>query len=438
MSEHLSSSQVVNYCRQKLAPAELLGADDHMAECVECRRLVESRFNIDAMGLYADLAAQAAVGPHLTFDQSAAYVDGMLTGEERRMVEDHLASCARCAPITDDLLAFRNEIAPELDREYGPAPARPVTEESRWRRFIQAVSEFGPRSPALVFGSALAAILLMVAGRLIWRAITHKEEKPDITRTSPSPATPTITPVVSPSAPAGVAGETLLARLNDGAGQLTLDRDGNLTGVDNLPPAYRQMIKGALTNQRLERSPLLAGLPRPGSLATGTPVIRGPNNQNNGFSVIAPVGKVTLSDRPALQWSRLEGATSYIVEIYDNSFKLISKSPPLAGNKWTPPEKLKRGGIFSWQVRAVKDGQEFISPLTPAPPAKFRILDRARANELTRARSVYASSHLTLALLYAQAGLLDEAENEFRELQKANPDSAIPRRLLDNLRAMRR
>jgi hypothetical protein len=74
----------------------------------------------------------------------------------------------------------------------------------------------------------------------------------------------------------------------------------------------------------------------------------------------------------------------------------------------------------------------------PAPPAKFRILDQDRASELTRASRVYASSHLTLALLYTQAGLIDEAEKEFRELQKANPDSAISRRLLANLQAMRR
>jgi hypothetical protein len=273
----------------------------------------------------------------------------------------------------------------------------------------------------------------MVAGWLIWQAMQQEEKKPEITQKSPSPTTPVVTPIAPPNPPAEGTGETLLARLSDGAGQVTLDRNGALTGVDNLPPAYRQMIKGALTNQRLERSPFLSGLPRPGSL-----VIRGPDNQVNGFSVIEPVGKVTLSDRPTLQWSRLDGATSYVVEIYDDAFKLISTSPQLAGNTWTPPETLKRGDVYSWQVRAVKDGQEFITPRTPAPPAKFRILDQARANELTRARRVYASSHLTLALLYAQAGLLDEAEQEFRELQKANPDSAITRRLLANLRAMRR
>ena len=59
-------------------------------------------------------------------------------------------------------------------------------------------------------------------------------------------------------------------------------------------------------------------------------------------------------------------------------------------------------------------------------------------NELVRARRAYASSHLTLALLYMRAGLLDEAERELRALEKANPNSAISRRFLANLQAMRR
>ena len=118
MTEHFTSAQIANWRRRNLAPAELLGADDHLAGCGECRRLVESALDNDAMGLYAGLAEGAAVGQHLSFDQSAAYVDGLMTGAERRMIEDHLASCARCAPLTTDLRAFRNEIATELEREY--------------------------------------------------------------------------------------------------------------------------------------------------------------------------------------------------------------------------------------------------------------------------------------------------------------------------------
>jgi hypothetical protein len=42
-----------------------------------------------------------------------------------------------------------------------------------------------------------------------------------------------------------------------------------------------------------------------------------------------------------------------------------------------------------------------------------------------KAQPGYASSHLTSGQLCAEAGLLDQAEKEFRAPQKANPDSAL-------------
>ena len=89
-------------------------------------------------------------------------------------------------------------------------------------------------------------------------------------------------------------------------------------------------------------------------------------------------------------------------------------------------------------LKAVKDGEEFKVPRPPAPQAKFRVLDRAKADELARARRAYPSSHLTLALLYADAGLLKEAEQELRLLQRANPDSEVARGLLRQVQALRR
>jgi hypothetical protein len=134
----------------------------------------------------------------------------------------------------------------------------------------------------------------------------------------------------------------------------------------------------------------------------------------------------------------LDGATGYVVEVYDERFNLAATSSQLTTNSWRAPQGLARGGVYSWQVKAIKDGQEFKSPRPPAPQAKFRILDQAKANELGKAMRTYASSHLTLGLLYAEAGLLKEAEQELRSLQKANPDSEIARSLLSQIQALRR
>ena len=108
----------------------------------------------------------------------------------------------------------------------------------------------------------------------------------------------------------------------------------------------------------------------------------------------------------------------------------VGKEPQITDHSWTAPQSLKRGAIYYWLVKSIKDGQEFKAPRPPAPQAKFRILDEATADELAKARRAYASSRLTLGLLYAQAGLLKEAELELQALLKTNPDSALAHRLL--------
>jgi Putative zinc-finger len=429
VTEHLSPGQIEDYRRQKIAPAELLDVDDHLAECAECRRSVESVLNNDAVGLYADLAAEAAVGPHLTFEQSAAYVDGLLTGEDRRMIEDHLASCSGCAPVVADLRAFRNEIAPELEREYRPKEvaeeaAEGAAQPASWRdRIVAALPAPFLKIPLWAYAPAL--LLLAVAGWMAWRA-TLKQTSPQIVITSPTLApSPSInfaspTPEIAP----------VLVQLNDGGSTLALDAQGRLAGVDQWPSAYQQLAKDALSNQRVERSPLLEGLSRPGSS------LMGGDDEGRRFAIIEPAGKVVLSDRPAFRWSRLDGATGYVVEVYDAQFNRAASSQLLTSNSWTAP-RLARGQVYSWQVKAIRDGQEFTAPRPPAPQAKLRILDQATADEIARARRDHASSHLLLGLLYARAGLLDEAEQEFRALQKANPDSDVARKLLASVTASR-
>jgi hypothetical protein len=57
---------------------------------------------------------------------------------------------------------------------------------------------------------------------------------------------------------------------------------------------------------------------------------------------------------------------------------------------------------------------------------------------LAAAKNETAGSHLTLGGLYAQAGLLDDAERELQLLLRANPQSALAQKLLRGVRAKRR
>jgi hypothetical protein len=457
LSDHLTQTQIKNYGRHMIPAAEWLFVVDHLGICEACRRQVEEAVDGEAAylalksGAFDEEVARSSTTEraHLTFEQMAGFVDGTVAGEELQAVKDHLTWCEGCHAGVDDLLAFKDQVMPELELENRLWPTGIAT-EGRWHPLVAAMSSIWPRSRALVFGSALATLLLAAVGWLgwqRWQALQETKARLEVVETAPSPGvSPPSSSVSMPplTAPMPEGASIIIARLNDGEGQVTLDQEGRLSGVDHLPPEYRRMVKRALAGQGLERSPLLAGLtqtgitPR-GGFSTGDPSPssgkdRDGDAQRGKFSVIEPVGAVILLDHPTFRWSHLDGATGYVVNVYDERFNLAATSPQVTDQSWTAPQSLERGGIYYWQVKAIKDGREFKAPRPPAPQAKFRILDEARADELAQARRAYASSHLTLGLLYAEAGLLDEAELEFNALLKANPNSALARRLLRQAR----
>src|SRR5215813_15480571 len=194
-----------------------------MRDCEACRLKVERMLDDDEMfytlksevfSASAETAASSAEQAHLTFERTSAYVDETLAGEELRVVTDHLTGCEQCAMAADDLRVFRNQVMPGLDREYRQ-PTAPATTENRWRRFVADMRARSPRPPALVVGSALAALLMIAAGWLIWRAMERNGKNSKMAQTTPSPATPVVTPVVSPN-PTQKGAAMIVAKLNDG------------------------------------------------------------------------------------------------------------------------------------------------------------------------------------------------------------------------------
>lgn len=395
MSSHLTENQVEAFCRRTLAAVELLRVDEHLAECDSCRQRLE----------------QAEFPQHLSFEQTADFVDGRLAGETLQLASDHLATCNLCREAVDDLQNFSREIADGLSREVRPATAEA---ESFWQRLK---GFFAARSPVFAYS---AALVLLVAGMWLARLMIFKSDKPQVAITNPTPtASPEITPV------------RLLAQLNDGGGHLALDEQGNLKGADNLPADYQQLLKQVLTEPRLPRPAALNGLGSPSaSLMSG-------GGGKTAFAVIEPVARVLLTDRPTLRWRGLEDAASYEVEVFDEQFDSVMKSERLTVTSWRLPQALARGHVYLWQVKAIKDGQEFKAPQPPAPLAKFRVLAKSDTETIEEARKRFASSRLLMGRLYVAAGLLDEAEREFLELQKSNPDSAVVKQLLREVRKLR-
>lgn len=421
MTDHLSQNQIDDYCGRKLSAIELLSVSDHLAVCDLCRGVAEEASDGDRafFALRSEVFGDTTDSPHATTEKTVAYVDGLLSGDELQTVNDHLHRCEECTRLVDDLRAFKDQIGNQINIPHSPVLI-PVQSGKTHRRLFLLPS-FAVSYQTFAIGAALTILIVAVIGWLIWRG----------TQTQPVSQDEAVSPPRTQQE-SQVDQIPIIAQLNDAEGRLTLNQAGQLSGVDRLPADYQTIIKEALTNQRIDVSPSLKGLVRAGS-----PLMSSEKDGSN-FSVIEPVGKVLLTDRPQFRWSPLAGANNYVVEIYDSELTPVTASSELTTHSWEPPKSLLRGRMYSWQVKAIKDDKTVVAPRPPAPQARFRIVDSTIADEIAEARRSYASSHLLLGMLYAKAGLLDEARKEFHELQKANPDSEIARKLLGNLTQPRR
>ena len=426
--EHLTQKQAEDYARNQLSAAQLLSVADHLAACESCRARVEGAMSGEAAFFALHDEAFSENGnaiAHLSAEEISEYVDKNLAGESLQMAVDHLSNCESCVLAVDDVRAFRNEIAPTLDRVYAPTSIPPTTTKIPWRDKFVSIFRVSP-VPAF----ARAALALLVLGVILWLVWRSPREQGPLIAEAPTPATQP-SPLTQPSpAPTQLEAAPVVAQLNDGDRVLTLDQQGKLSGADDLPPGYQNLVTNAMSTQRIERSPALQGLTRASSSLMGS------GDPNSQFTVLGPAGDVLLSNQPTFRWKALGGANGYVVEVYDPQFKLVASSPQLTDLSWTTT--LARGNVYAWQVKAIKDGEEVTAPRPPAPQAKFRILDGAKANELARAKRSFGQSHLTLGLLYADAGLLSEAEREFRLLRNANPNSDLARNLLRQVQALRK
>jgi hypothetical protein len=225
-------------------------------------------------------------------------------------------------------------------------------------------------------------------------------------------------------------GEPVVA-LNDGARKVSIDKDGRVRGLETLSPAEREAVRAALLAGRAPSSAELEGLgARSNERLMGAP-------GSSSFGLRGPVGVVVRSETPTFRWNALEGATGYTVNVFDSGFNRVMTSGPVNKTEWTATRPLTRGTLYLWQVTATVGGKEIQAPAPPAPEARFRVLSRAQTESLTRGEKLYAGSHLMLGLLYSRAGLLDEAEREFRALVSANPDSQAAQRLLKNIELLK-
>jgi hypothetical protein len=189
-------------------------------------------------------------------------------------------------------------------------------------------------------------------------------------------------------------------------------------------------IERALLAKNLTMPPAIEMLDRTPAIA-----IRGNRASIQSFAIARPFTTLINNDRPTFSWTTLSGATSYTVSVYDADLHLVRTSQPLTETRWRMSEHLEAGTKYTWIVTALKDGQEIIAPALPAR-AEFKILGKSELSRLNRMVSRTAS-HAARGVLYAKAGLLDEAEKEFQTHLGVQPGDERVKKLLRMVKSWR-
>ena len=446
---HLTEQQIEAYRRRALAAGERGAYDRHLATCAACLRRVvdEPHANIALAALTEALLPTPDEEPfHLSPTELKRYAAGRLDQADSVIFESHLEDCATCRDEARQLVLI------------GSGKTSPKTV---WERFKDSGWRLPSLRPAYVGGIALACVCVLLG--ILWlqarfsggqnqpppsQIAGHaKDQNQSITpsgaeksdRQPPTEAAGSDdkrvdveaanrNPAASQQAQTQAAPETLVS-LVDGSRRVTLDERGNLTGLERLAPSTRREVIATLSGDGLKRPDALGAL-------TAPPInLLDQSAKASTFNLLSPTGKVIVADRPTFRWQPLGGASSYTVSVFDSNFNLVMRSAPQTATQWSPPRPLQRGKIYFWEVAALKDGQEIISPSAPAPRAQFKIVEVEKLAEINRVKRARPDSHLVLGILYARAGLLADAEREFQLLVNANPRSQVAKRLLRRAQA---
>jgi len=392
MDTHLSTEEIRNYLGRKLSQHDFNRASDHVHSCKICYRdflaELQERFPIEI-----DLDELAGMqGWHLEGEELAAYVEGRMDELNFECASVHLEECGSCMEKTSAAFEYRLE-HPRL------SPIARRKQPSTWSRYLHGFRSISSSRLQL----ATAAVLLLGLALFLWALLQPNSKNSQLAGTPP-PETVSPDPPRQPAAPVQPAPASDIGKKVDES-----TPDHGSTGARSAKGEVRRQedeVDRALIAKNLTMPLAIEMLDRTPAIA-----VRGNPSFNPSFKIIRPFATLVKNDRPTFRWTELSGATSYTVSVFDEALHLIRTSEPLTKTQWLMPERLGAGIVYTWTVTARKDGHEVVSPAPPAR-AEFKVLGKPELRKLRRMVS-RTTSHATRGVLYAEAGLLDEAEKEF-------------------------
>lgn len=448
MTEHLSAEIVERFHQQALGTGDRRVIYDHVLACEPCRqRVVDSRNEGVAFQALSDhlLPANGDEPYHLDYEMIEGYVENKLDELDRSTAELHLEVCAECLAEATDLRESLATMRAATVPQY-------LNKQSVRERLFRSMRFPAFSTPLRIFAIVAFAAFVVIAAVFVWRLKSggpshgpagskdlSAESKPTPIQTStpvpgvgnlPSPnhgPSPDRLAETTPKKRLNESPEEVLA-LNDGPNKVTLDKSGKLVGPEALPRESQQAVRDALLAQTIQKPDVLD------ELAGAEVSQRAPTGNEDSARVVYPVSAVIAENRPLFEWVPSKPARAYRVDVGNASFHQVAKSEelPATSRTWTAPSALKRGVVYTWIVRVIKDGTD--ASISSTSQAKFKVLEDGKVKELNRLKTT-AQSHLALGVFYAREGMIAQAEREFQILAKKNPRSMIAKKLLKGIQS---
>ena len=299
-TEHISESIMERFSLKTLSERELTNVVRHVTQCPDCQ--AEFVSSLRRQRRDADLSFTLAPEfwlrhDRLDYEQLVALSEDKL--DDRELIDVHLKACGTCQEDVRSFLAFRQQIAPELGISYGPVKQKPA----------RARPSLVSRWPSLAWKPVYSAAVIVIGVALVIRGAFLLSR-----RTAHQQAQSVPTPQVSPGLPSPPSspneshsekpnGTEAAVVLNDRDRTITVDKSGNISGLDDVSASMRNEIAQVLLSGRVDRPPMLKGLSGEDSALRGS-------RAGQAFKLIAPERTVIVSDRPNFKWESVSGVTA--------------------------------------------------------------------------------------------------------------------------------
>lgn len=434
MTQHLSTETIDRYRRNALIGKEWLAAHTHIANCPKCSEQLgeveKLRSVFDAIQF--DLAAiTEQTVEHPDDEQLSDFINKKLNKVDAEIVASHMAWCSICPVEIEEMEAFGQR--PEAENRLG---LKEKTTKNGWTLlagWFPLAWQTMQRSSFARVAQAVAALILITSTTYVFLNLRSSDssEKQSTKLTQNSTPSPQSAPFVSPSPTPSPLLSTSPGKGVSHAPPNTLL--GDVAQWRGVLPAEYQLLSTAIRNGAMETANDLR--PSNGGVLMG-------GSRKHFFALLSPVEQVIRENQPTLKWKPLEDAVEYRVKVVDSTLGISLPNQVVKGTECKLDLPLEPGHIYVWQIVAQTTegeghyGHRLNSTRTYA---EFKVLATDELKLVQEAEKNYHPhkdpiGYLALAVRYAKAGLVGDAERMLNAYLKERPASPQVIKMLASLK----